>query len=117
MAENKTPKHLVGANIKNCREEADLSQDELAAKSGLAQKYISMIENDKARITLDAAISLANAMDIGLDKLCYGQLKNTDDYYTKETSRYRKKMNDRQKKVMDHLGVRVVAEILTMPDL
>lgn len=117
MAETEKPKYPVGGNVKQCREETGWSQDELAAEAGLSQKYISMIETNKAKVSLDAAISLANAMNIGLDKLCYGQISNTDDYYTREAKRYRKKMNDKQKKVMDHLGLRVVAEILTMPDL
>lgn len=60
----------LGANIRRCREERDLTQRALsrAARYDLAQ--LSAIENGLAVPRADALRRIADALDVSLDRLC-----------------------------------------------
>ena len=41
-----------------------MTQQELADASGLERTYISLIENGRQNLTIEAALKIANALDI-----------------------------------------------------
>mgnify|MGYP001227497616 CR=1 FL=1 len=54
----------LGRSIKEVRQSRNLSQVELAKKSGLAQNVISRIERDQHKPTESTLKALANAMNV-----------------------------------------------------
>ncbi len=52
--------------LRELRQAAGLSQEQLAAKAGLHRTYISQLERELKSPTLDVLAALAEAMDMGL---------------------------------------------------
>lgn len=59
----------LGAEIKHRREEAGLSQEGFAFKSGLHRTYISEIERGNRNISISNLRKVAGALDIPLSEL------------------------------------------------
>lgn len=55
---------ILVSNIKYYRKKSNISQEDLALKSGLHRTYISMIERNKRTITINTLEKLANALNI-----------------------------------------------------
>jgi transcriptional regulator with XRE-family HTH domain len=72
----------LGINIKKLRNDAGLTQDELADKAGCSARQISDLENGKANPSLEIIVSIANTLGVGVDRLVHGDLLNRTDYYT-----------------------------------
>jgi transcriptional regulator with XRE-family HTH domain len=53
----------IGERIKNLRELSNLTQEELADRSGLTKGFISQIERDLTSISLDSFLQILEAMD------------------------------------------------------
>ncbi|MBD5636513.1 MAG: helix-turn-helix transcriptional regulator [Clostridia bacterium] len=60
---------VFGTNMKKFRTEKDLSQEELAEKSGLHRTYISAIECFRRSIALENVQRIADALEIETYKL------------------------------------------------
>lgn len=73
-----------GRNMKRYRNMAGLTQAQLAEATGYSDSHIAQIENTNGKPSIEAAASIANALNVGIDQLCYGELKNTDDYFLQE---------------------------------
>lgn len=58
----KTVNVSVGESVRIVRELQELSQNELAALSGIPQSTISAIENDRIRLGVERAKALARAL-------------------------------------------------------
>lgn len=58
-----------GAVLREHRERAGLSQEDLADKAGLHRTYIGLLERGKRNPTLDAAQRLGNALGVTLTTL------------------------------------------------
>ena len=52
----------VGESVRIIRELQDLSQNELAKRTGISQATISAIENDRVRLGVERAKTLARAL-------------------------------------------------------
>ena len=71
---------LIGRRIHEIRKERDLSQMDLADKTGLSVSYVSMIENGRRKVSLDALIRIANILGVTVDELLNGnQMYNPTD--------------------------------------
>ncbi len=62
-------RRIFAKNLKVARAEAQMSQGQLAKRSGLTQPFLSDVENAKTTITLDRANSLATALGLPLSRL------------------------------------------------
>ena len=51
-------------NIKERREELDMSQKELAEKADISQSFLCDIEQGRSKPSIDTAVQLADALDI-----------------------------------------------------
>ena len=51
-------------NIKERREELDLSQKELAEKVGISQSFLCDIEQGRSKPSIDTALKIAEALSI-----------------------------------------------------
>ena len=56
---------LVGRNAARLRDEASLTQEQLAERSGLTQQYISDLERGKCNPTIVTLYELAQALGVG----------------------------------------------------
>ncbi len=56
----------IGQKIKNLRTAADLTQDELAQRSGLTDGFISQVERGKTSISIDSLKMLLDALNVSL---------------------------------------------------
>ncbi|KHT58461.1 hypothetical protein RJ45_25320 [Photobacterium gaetbulicola] len=65
-----------GLHIKQLRKEAALSQEELAARSGLDRTYISGIERGLRNVSLINLFKLANALNVAPETLLAFEVDN-----------------------------------------
>lgn len=59
---NQTPRQLIGLRIKELREAAHITQQELADKAGLQLSNIIRIEEGRYSITIDVADAIGKAL-------------------------------------------------------
>lgn len=62
-------RELVARNLKELREDRELSQFALSKLSHVSQTYISQIESSNRNISLDVLEQLATALDVEIVKL------------------------------------------------
>jgi transcriptional regulator with XRE-family HTH domain len=55
-----------GLQVKYLRQRAAISQEELAAKSGLHRTYVGSVERGERNLTLSSAKRIATALDVKL---------------------------------------------------
>jgi len=65
----------IGKKIKHLRESKNISQTKLAKDSKLSQAFISSIENDHKRISLNALEKICNALNIEIVDFFVGDKK------------------------------------------
>ena len=65
---------IVGYKIKEVRESLNMTQEELAEKSGVSRGTISALENGCPITTSKTLVNLAKAMNVSIDRIFY-----TDD--------------------------------------
>ena len=56
----------IGARVRELRRAAEISQEELAARSGLHRNYVGSIERGERDVGTDALDRLAGALEISL---------------------------------------------------
>lgn len=59
----------IGKNIRKCRNEKNIRQEDLAEITGLSTNYIGMIERGEKLPSLETFIEIANALDASSDML------------------------------------------------
>ncbi len=59
----------LGQNIAKYRKEKQLSQEKLAEIVDLSREYITRVENGQKNISLKKLFAIADALDIGFNKL------------------------------------------------
>lgn len=60
---------LLGRRVNAARTSRRMTQRELADASGLERTYISLIENGRQNLTIEAALKIANALDVSASDL------------------------------------------------
>jgi len=74
----------LGKQIKNCRQEANLSQEELAERVYVSRQTISNWENDKSYPDVNSLVLLSEVFHISLDKLIKGDIEKMKEEIKKE---------------------------------
>lgn len=69
----------IGRRIKSARQNANLTQDELASMTGLSPTHISCIERGVKPPKLDTFIHIANILDVSSDVLLQDVLDQAGD--------------------------------------
>jgi transcriptional regulator with XRE-family HTH domain len=62
-------KQIVGANIRSCRSELGLSQEELAHRAALTPSYIGQVERAVRNISIEALGRIADALGVPMERL------------------------------------------------
>jgi transcriptional regulator with XRE-family HTH domain len=60
---------MLGDEIRKARKKADLTQEELAFKAGIARNYVSLLELDQKSPTVETLTRLCDALDVRPSKL------------------------------------------------
>lgn len=77
MIMKKQINELMGRQIKKCREDARLTQEELAEILECTPQYISLLENGRYGISVKMLRTLCLALNISSDSILFpGQVKN-----------------------------------------
>jgi transcriptional regulator with XRE-family HTH domain len=63
MLERPSTSAVFGRHVKDARQEARMTQGELAERAGLEQQYVSLIERGSQNVTIDTASRLAAALE------------------------------------------------------
>ena len=74
----------LGKQIKNCRQEANLSQEGLAERVYVSRQTISNWENDKSYPDVNSLVLLSEVFHISLDKLIKGDIDRMKEEIKKE---------------------------------
>ena len=65
---------IIGTRIKEARRAKHWTQAKLAEISGVEPSYISHIERAVTKLSLPTLMSIANALNVSLEELVYGNL-------------------------------------------
>jgi len=74
----------LGKNIRKFRVLAELTQKQLAETVGCSDRHIGQVEIGKNIPSLEMTVAIANALNVGIDQLVYGDLYNRKDYFIEE---------------------------------
>jgi transcriptional regulator with XRE-family HTH domain len=58
----------IGERIRRLRKEMDLSQEQLAERSGLHTNYVGQVERGEKNLTLETLEKVVRGLDIALEK-------------------------------------------------
>ncbi len=62
-----------GERLKSLRQSLGWTQDKLAQEAKISKSFLSEVENDKANISGDSLLRIANALNVSLDYLMKGE--------------------------------------------
>lgn len=86
---NEIDNSILGANIRQIRQDLNLTQEQFAEKLNVSWQYLSRVENGKVGISLATAINICNLSECSHIKLFKDIIKspNTANYYELLSSR------------------------------
>lgn len=70
--------NILGQIVKDARQSAGLTQDELAEQSGITTRYIMAIENENRQPSMKVLFKLIRALKISADTIFYPEIQHTD---------------------------------------
>ena len=70
--------NILGQIVKDARQSAGLTQDELAEQSGITTRYIMAIENENRQPNMKVLFKLIRALKISADTIFYPEIQHTD---------------------------------------
>lgn len=109
MREIKPINRNIGHNIKCIRQQAGLTQEQLAEILELGDKHLSAIERGVAGLSLPVLVKLCDALSVTADSVLFGSEDADDDralavqLMTERLQRLPDKQFDAAKKVLDAL--------------
>jgi len=74
----------LGKNIRKHRNSADLTQEQLAEVVGCSDRHIGKIENGQNIPSFDVIAAIADALNVGIDRLRHGDQPECTDYFIQE---------------------------------
>lgn len=78
----------IGERVRNIRGRLNLSQQDLAEKSGISKTQISRLENgEQNNPQIKTVISIATALNLTIEELIFGGESNTNSYLTQAINR------------------------------
>lgn len=77
---------VLGARVREKREEQGISQEQLSELSGLSTVYISLIENARKKPSLSSLLKVCNALNVTMDELLVGNQTPSEKDYQSDIS-------------------------------
>lgn len=83
----------LGKKIKQLRKDQKMTQAQLAEKANVSAPFLGLIERGERKASLETIVSIANALEVGLNYLLSASLNNvTSDLKTDMTLSQRSQM-------------------------
>lgn len=70
--------NTFGETIKDARQAANLTQEELAEQAGITTRYIMAIENENKQPSMKVLFKLIRALKISADTIFYPEIQHAD---------------------------------------
>ncbi|MGE5613836.1 MAG: helix-turn-helix domain-containing protein [Bacillota bacterium] len=70
--------NIFGQTIKDARQAAGLTQEELAEQAGVTTRYIMAIENENKQPSMKVLFKLIRALKISADTIFFPEIQHTD---------------------------------------
>lgn len=99
----KTSSIKIGKNIQNIRKSNGYTQEQLAEKAEVSSRYISDVEQDKAKPSYEVLIRICNIFNVGLDQIFSEYLKIKGNKTLEYTIAGFDKLDEKDKKTVEHL--------------
>lgn len=90
----------IGSRIKFYRTNANISQEDLAAKLNVSRRHLTNIETGLKIPSLDLLISIANALDVSADDLLVDSLKHSSSMADTEIHKLLLDCNNDEKAIL-----------------
>ncbi len=91
---------VINANVKKYRQQAGLTQAELAERSHITAKYLSRLENNYYKSHLHIYIQIANSLNISIYDLIGDTSNTADEDFISQLKIMTADMSDNQKKML-----------------
>lgn len=73
----------IGKRIKDKRIELNLTQEQLAERTGLTDTYIGAIERATSKCSIETLVKISQTLDINMDYMLFGTTtKNVDNRFS-----------------------------------
>lgn len=76
----------LGKKVMLLRKSKKMTQKELSEKAGVSPAYLGLIERGERKASLETIVSIANALDVGLNYLLSASLNNVSDELSSDLS-------------------------------
>ena len=93
----------LGHRIRHYRQEAHMTQEQLAERINMATSNISHIERATTQVSLPSLVKIANVLNVSLDQLVCDSLPVSDSYLEKDIAEFMKGCTPREKKIVRNL--------------
>ena len=93
----------IGKNIQNIRKSNGYTQERLAEETEVSARYISDVEQDKAKPSYEVLIRICNIFNVGLDQIFSKYLNVKENKSLEYTLAGFEKLNEEDKKTIEHL--------------
>lgn len=90
----------IGARIKEAREQAGLTQEDLAAELDMSPSHISVLERGRKAPRLETLVNIANALQVSTDMLLQDVLVRRTDSLVSELSEVISKLGTKDQERM-----------------
>lgn len=88
----------LGIRLRNLRNEANLTQEELAEKAEMSAVYLGEVERGKKVIGADKLINIIKALGVSADCVLCNELPSGEPYIFDEITERLKKLTPKQRK-------------------
>ena len=93
----------IGKTIKQIRKSNGYTQEKLAEKIEVSVRYISDIEQDRAKPSYEILIRICNLFNIGINQIFSKYLKEEENKSLEYKLAGYEKLNDKDKETIDNL--------------
>ena len=93
----------IGKNIQNIRKSNGYTQERLAEETEVSARYISDVEQDKAKPSYEVLIRICNIFNVGLDQIFSKYLNIKENKSLEYTLAGFEKLSDDDKETIEHL--------------
>lgn len=66
----------IGSNLKKCRLNAQLTQEQVAERAGISVPFYGNIESGNRLMSMETLIALANVLGVSTDCILLGEIEN-----------------------------------------
>lgn len=67
----------IGANLRKCRIEVKLTQEQVAERAGISVPFYRNIESGNRMMSIETLISLSKVLGVSTDRILLGEIQNS----------------------------------------